>query len=190
MRAWARIRSKRGLAEIRRNVLVKLRSLTQHYCVPALTPHPFDAIDRKLLDLLQQDAARPLHELGDLVGLSPSAVQRRLAGYKKSGLISRQIAVLDPEAIPGVVLACVFVTLERESTEHHDRFRKRLLGTPEVQQCYDLAGEWDYLVLIASHGMPACRDVVEALFMDAPNVKRYDTHFVFEVLKAGLRIPL
>lgn len=156
----------------------------------ARTEHHFDAIDRRLLELLQQDAGRPLHEMGDLVGLSPSAVQRRLAGYRKSGLISRQIAVLDPEAVPGIVLACVFVTLERESTAHHDRFRERLLATPEVQQCYDLAGEWDYLVVIASHGMPGCREVVDALFMDAPNVKRYDTHFVFEVLKAGLRIPL
>lgn len=150
----------------------------------------FDAIDRKLLEQLQQDAGRPLHELGDVVGLSPSAVQRRLAGYRKSGLISRQIAVLAPDVVPGIVLACVFVTLERESTADHDRFRKRLLGTPEVQQCYDLAGEWDYLVLIAAHGMPGCREVIDALFMDAPNVKRYDTHFVFEVVKSGLRIPL
>ena len=149
-----------------------------------------DAIDRKLLQLLQQNAALPLHEIGDRVGLSPSAVQRRLARYKSSGLITRQVAVLSPEVTPGIVLACVVATLERESTELHARFRKRLLATPEVQQCYDLAGEWDYLVIIASNGMPRCRTVIDALFLDAPNVKRYDTYFVFEVVKTGLELPL
>lgn len=150
----------------------------------------FDAIDRKLLELLQQDAARPLHEIGDLVGLSPSAVQRRLARYKSSGLIDKQVAVLNAGALPGTVLACVFATLERESTALHSRFRKRLCAAPEVQQCYDLAGEWDYLVIIVANGMPRCRAIIDELFLDAPNVKRYDTRFVFEVVKLGLRIPL
>jgi Lrp/AsnC family transcriptional regulator, leucine-responsive regulatory protein len=150
----------------------------------------FDRIDRKLLELLQQDAARPLHEIGELVGLSPSAVQRRLASYKSSGLIDRHIAVLNPQALPGIVHACVSVTLQRESTALHSRFRKRICAAPEVQQCYDLAGEWDYLVIIAADGMTRCRAIIDELFLDAPNVARYDTRFVFEIVKRGLRIPL
>lgn len=149
-----------------------------------------DELDRKLLDLLQDDAARPLYELGDRVGLSPSAVQRRLARYRTSGVIARQVAVLDPEAVAGTVLACVLVTLERESKRLHADFRTRLLAAPEVQQCYDLAGTWDYLVMVASSSMPHCRAVIDALFLDAPNVKRYETLFVFEPIKRGLNIPM
>jgi DNA-binding Lrp family transcriptional regulator len=160
----------------------------QYYCVTAADN--FDAIDRKLLTLVQQDAARPLHEIGDVVGLSPSAVQRRLARYRASGIITRQVAVLDPDAVPGTIVACVLVTLERESTDLHTGFRKRLGEVPEVQQCYDLAGERDYLIIIAAHGMSRCREVVDGLFMDAPNVKHYTTHFVFEVVKASLAIPV
>lgn len=102
-----------------------------------------DELDRKLLDLLQSDAARPLYELGELVGLSASAVQRRLSRYRSGGVIDRQVAVLNPDAVPGTVLACVLVTLERESKRLHSAFRQRLLAAAEVQQCYDLAGAWE-----------------------------------------------
>jgi Lrp/AsnC family transcriptional regulator, leucine-responsive regulatory protein len=149
-----------------------------------------DAIDQKLLDLLQEDAARSLYELGDKVGLSPSAVQRRLTRYRKTGLITRQAAILNPEAVPGTVLACVLVTFERESKRLHTGFQERMRATPEVQQCYDLAGQWDYLVMVVANGMPHCRSVIDSLFLGAPNIKRYDTIFVFDVIKAGLRIPL
>ena len=149
-----------------------------------------DELDRKLLDLLQNDAARPLYELGDLVGLSASAVQRRLTRYRSSGVIDKQVAVLDPDVVAGTVLACVLVTLERESKKLHGAFRQRLLAAPEVQQCYDLAGAWDYLAIVAASSMPRCRAVIDELFLDAPNVKRYETLFIFEPIKRGLNIPM
>jgi DNA-binding Lrp family transcriptional regulator len=152
-------------------------------------PIPLDDLDHKLLESLQRDAGRTLHELGDAVGLSPSAVQRRITRYRTAGLIARQIAVLDPEMVRGTVLAAVLVTLERESTKEHRAFQNRMRGAPEVQQCYTLAGERDYLVIVVAGGMSDCRDIVDRLFMDDPNIKRYTTHIVFNVVKVGLGIP-
>ena len=71
------------------------------------TPAVLDAFDHRLLDLLQADAGRTLTALGEAVGLSPSAVQRRLKRYRANGLL-RQVAVLDAEAFPAVVLAAVW----------------------------------------------------------------------------------
>lgn len=158
--------------------------------MPRSRPVRLDIIGKKLLNLLQQDSARPLHGLGDAVGLSPSAVQRRLNGYRKSGLIRREIAVLDADALPGTMLACVLVSLERESKRLHSGFQERMRATPEVQQCYDVSGDWDYLVILATDGVTHCRAVVEDLFLDAPNIKRYSTLFVFGVVKRSLHIPL
>jgi len=149
-----------------------------------------DDLDRKLLDLLQQDAGRSLDQLGDTIGLSPSAVQRRLTRYRSAGLIAKEVAVLDPGVMPGTVLACVLVTLERESKRLHSSFRERMRAAPNVQQCYDLAGEWDYLAIIVASSMAHCRTVLDELFMDAPNVKRFDTLFVLDTIKRGLDIPL
>lgn len=146
-----------------------------------------DEFDHKLLELLQHDASATLSELGDAVGLSPSAVQRRMTRYRQDGLM-RQVAVLDPLAL-GSTLAAVWVTMERESAENNAIFHARVRAAPEVQQCYTLAGEWDYLVILATTGVVHCRQVVDRLFLDEGNVKRYDTHLVFDVIKHGLELP-
>lgn len=158
--------------------------------MPRRARNTLDDLDRRLLSLLQQDAGRSLDHLGETIGLSPSAVQRRLTRYRSSGLIAKEVAVLDPDAVPGTVLACVLVTLERESKRLHSSFRERMRTAPNVQQCYDLAGEWDYLAVIVASSMVHCRAVLNELFMDAPNVKRFDTLFVLDTIKRGLNIPL
>jgi len=151
---------------------------------------PTDDIDMRLLALLQQDADRSLAELGDQVHLSPSAVQRRIARLRASGAIARQVAVLSDEVLPGVVRACVLVALERESSRLHGSFKERVRAAPEVQQCYAVSGAWDYLVVLVAPGIPACNAATERLFMDAPNVKRYETLFVLDTIKQGFTIPL
>ena len=94
-------------------------------------------------------ADRTLTALGDAVGLSASAVQRRIKRYRETGLL-RQVAVLDADAFPAVVLAAVWVTMERESVRQLNAFYARMRAAPEVQQCYQIAGEWDYLVIMAT----------------------------------------
>lgn len=150
-------------------------------------PAALDDFDRHLLALLQRDASATLDALGETVGLSASAVQRRIARYRKSGLL-RQVAILEPAAL-GCTLAAVWVTMERESARRHTAFRERMRAAPEVQQCYELAGEWDYLVIIATTGVAHCREVVDRLFLDEGNIRRYDTHLVFDVVKHGLELP-
>jgi len=166
-------------------VLAKHCARPQDYCVRLR----LDDLDHRLLEALQQDAGRTLAVLGEAVGLSPSAVQRRIKRYRSAGLIAKLVAVLDPEALPGTVLAAVFVTLVSESTREHRSFRQRMRVAREVQQCYSLAGERDYLVLVVAGGMRECRDTVDGLFMDDPNVKRYTTHLVFDVVKTGFGVP-
>jgi DNA-binding Lrp family transcriptional regulator len=165
------------------------RHSTQDFCVTTRTPVALDELDHRLLACLQQDAGQTLNQLGDTVGLSPSAVQRRMTRYRRMGLISRQIAVLDPDVLRSTVLAAVLVTMERESIRAHKLFRERMRSAPHVQQCYSLAGERDYLVIVTAGAMPDCRDAVDHLFMDDPNVKRYTTHVVFDVVKVGLDLP-
>jgi Lrp/AsnC family leucine-responsive transcriptional regulator len=130
----------------KRNVIALSRS----------SPVPLDEIDLDLLDLLQHDVARTLRELGEAVRLSPSAVHRRLARYDSSGLIERRVAILDSQSVGGRQLAVVLVTLEEQSSQHVASLRARLLATPEVQQCYDVAGEW------TTSSLAACTSAVSS----------------------------
>ncbi|QDA57147.1 Lrp/AsnC family transcriptional regulator [Thermomonas aquatica] len=151
-------------------------------------PILLDDFDHRLLALLQDDAARTLTALGEAVGLSPSAVQRRITRYRKHGLL-QQVAVLDSTAFPAVVLAAVWVTMERESVRTLNAFYARMRAAPEVQQCYQLAGDWDYLVIMATTSVGAYREAAERLFKVDGNIKRYETRLVFDTVKRGLRLP-
>ncbi|MBM7788203.1 Lrp/AsnC family transcriptional regulator [Tenggerimyces flavus] len=149
----------------------------------------FDEIDHRLLDLLQRDAGSTLRILGAAVGLSASAVQRRINRYRAAGVLERHVAVLDLERTADIVLAVVLVTLERESSRHHAAFRRRLLEVPEVQQAYDVSGEWDYVVLLATTGMARHKELAQHLFKDAPNVQRFTTMFVLDPVRTGTYLP-
>ena len=153
------------------------------------TAASLDEFDHRLLALLQRDATSTLTQLGDAIGLSASAVQRRLSRYRQQGLL-RQVAVLDPSAFPGTTLAAVLVTMERDTLRIHGSFRARMRAAPEVQQCYAIAGEWDYLVLLVASSVTHYREVAERLFVDEGNVKRYETRMVFDVVKHGLELPI
>lgn len=164
-----------------------MHARTQNPCVAA-NPLALDEIDHRLLALVQRDADRTLAALGDAIGLSASAVQRRLIRYRQAGLL-RQVAVLDPRVLGNTTLAVVLVTMERDSARLHAAFCARMRAAPEVQQCYTLAGEWDYLVVLASSGLAHYREIAERLFIDEDAIRRYETHMVFEPVKLGLALP-
>lgn len=153
-------------------------------------PPRLDEIDVLLLDLLQHDAGRTLHDLGERVGLSPSAVQRRIARYRADGLVTRQVAVLDPHRLGPAVLATVLVTLDRESFEHHRAFSERMRAAVQVQQCYRVAGPWDYVVVLAARSMRECGRLGDRLFKADGNIRRYETLVAFDTVKTGLALPL
>lgn len=152
------------------------------------SPVTLDDFDHRLLELLQRDTDTTLATLGDAIGLSASAVQRRIARYRKAGLL-RQVAVLDASLLPAATLAAVWVTMERDSFRLHSAFRARMRSAPEVQQCYAVAGQWDYLVILVARSVAHYREVAERLFVDEGTVKRYETRLVFDVVKAGLNLP-
>jgi Lrp/AsnC family leucine-responsive transcriptional regulator len=101
----------------------------------------------------------------------------------------REMAVLEPELLGNLVLATVWVTMERESTRQLKAFYARMRAAPEVQQCYQLAGEQDYLVIMATTSLAEYRQAAERLFKDDGNIRRYDTHLVFDTVKRGLSLP-
>ena len=98
------------------------------------TPVILDEFDHRLLELLQRDSAATLTALGEAVGLSASAVQRRITRYRRDGLM-REVAVLDSTLLGTTTLATVLVAMERESAKLHAAFHARMRAAPEVQQC-------------------------------------------------------
>ncbi|AUH35385.1 Lrp/AsnC family transcriptional regulator [Paracoccus tegillarcae] len=114
----------------------------------AQTPVRLDEVDRKILSLLQEDASLSLDQIADRVGASKTPVWNRIRKLREGGVIRRQVAILDPEALG--LEACFFVLVR---TAEHDkdwaaRFLKALRERPEVIEAHRLAGDIDYILKV------------------------------------------
>lgn len=136
-----------------------------------------DSIDRKILHALRADAARTSAELGDAVGLSPSAAHRRVKLLEEQGLIQGYRARLSAAARGDPSIIFVTVTLKDQTEETLGRFETALQRCPEVIEAHLMSGEFDYLLKLA---VPAA-DSFERLHRDTlarlPGVQRLVSHF-------------
>src|SRR4030081_241087 len=103
-------------------------------------PHRLDAVDRKILGLLQTDGRMSLADLAAKVGLSPSPCLRRVRMLERAGVIARYVAVLDQQAVGLPVSVFVSVKLERQREQALQRCAKAITGLPEDLELHLTAG--------------------------------------------------
>jgi Lrp/AsnC family leucine-responsive transcriptional regulator len=151
-----------------------------------------DSFDVKILNIVQRDNRLPAEKIAARIGLSPSAVQRRLKRLRADGIIEADVAIVSPEAAGQRLTAIVGVIIDKERplllalTE----FKQLMLDTPEVMQCYDVMGEVDFIVIITARNMQEYEAFSRRLFIENPNVRRYKTSMVVSRVKSGTMIPL
>jgi Lrp/AsnC family leucine-responsive transcriptional regulator len=151
-----------------------------------------DSFDVKILNIVQRDNRLPTEKIADRVGLSPSAVQRRLKRLREDGIIEADVAVISPEAVGRTLTAIVGVIIDKERplSLALSQFKNLMLSTPEVMQCYDVTGEADFIVVITARDMQEYETISRKLFMENPNVRRYKTSLVVRRVKSDTIIPL
>lgn len=148
-----------------------------------------DGKDRQLLDLLQQDARQSLETLADEVALSAPAVQRRIRRMRDAGIITGEVAVVEPAAVGLPMTFIVIVELERERAEQIDAFRRKMENEPRVQQCYYVTGEGDFVLIAVANDMDDFEALTRRLFFDDPNVRRFRTSVVMGRSFRSLSVP-
>jgi len=149
-----------------------------------------DKIDRKLLNLLQDDASRTNAELAELVGLSPSSCLRRIRRLKKGGVISRIVALLAPAKAGRGLKAIVTIELERHGEQHMRDFLGLAAQERAVTQAYSVSGQTDAVLMLRLTDMDEFDALCERLFREQSNVARYYTMFVLRTAKEVTAIPL
>lgn len=105
-----------------------------------------DIRDRRILELLQVDAATPVNDIADIVGLSPSACWRRIKAMEDDGLITRRVALVDRKKSNVAMTIFVGVRTSRHSIGWVEAFRDAIADIPEIVEAYRLTGEMDYLL--------------------------------------------
>jgi DNA-binding Lrp family transcriptional regulator len=144
-----------------------------------------DDLDRAILDLYQRDTRRPSEQIGAQVGLSAAAVQRRLKRLRESGVIVAETAALDVRHLGLGLTAIVNVDLVDESARATRAFRDKVCARGEVQQCYGVAGSFDYVLLVIVADLQAYEAFCEACLLHDENVRSFTTQVVLDAAKRG-----
>lgn len=134
-----------------------------------------DRTDRRILALLQQDAALTNQALAEQIGLSPPACLKRVKRLREAGIITRQVALVDPQRIGPLLHIVVEVTMERDRKDLYQRFLRRALAHGAVKQCYQVTGEIDFVLIVVVPDMDAYdRFCDEVLYAD-DNLRKFRT---------------
>jgi Lrp/AsnC family leucine-responsive transcriptional regulator len=148
-----------------------------------------DRIDRALLSLLQEDSRRTADKLGEELGLSRSAVTRRIQKLTQEGIIAKEVAIVG-ETVRGTrVTAIVNVQFDRHSPSEADRFRRSIRALPEVQLFVEITGASDALLLVSVRDMDHFNIFSDEL-ASMSFVRRYETSFIKRTLKFTTAVPL
>lgn len=139
---------------------------------------PLDDVDRRLLRQLQRDASLTNQALAERCHVSPATCLRRVRRLEASGVVTRRVALIDPEALGGALQAVCEVVLDRQGAEHLDAFEAVAAGHPAVQQCYRVSAGPDFVLILAVPSMQGWSGVVQHLFTQQANVRNVKTFFV------------
>ncbi|KCZ83808.1 Lrp/AsnC family transcriptional regulator [Hyphomonas jannaschiana] len=156
--------------------------------IATITPVALDSFDRHILRIVQQDNQMTHAEIGAEVGLSLSAVRRRLNRLRQDGVIAKDVSLLSQDGL-GVRLI-VAVTFEREIPEAIDAFVADMRETPEVLQVYHVSGPLDYILVVQGPSLQWYEAWGKTVLMTNPNIRRYDTHVVWSCQKFETALPL
>ena len=149
-----------------------------------------DNLDLKLLDLIQVNSRLTADQLSEHVCLSSSACQRRLKRLRKDGVIESEVAIISPAKVGRRLTMIVEVTLERERPDIIDKFKKLMINTPEVQQCYYVTGSVDLIVILTVQDIEDYDHFSKRFFFEDSNIRRFNTLVVTDRVKTGFYVPV
>jgi Lrp/AsnC family leucine-responsive transcriptional regulator len=149
-----------------------------------------DAIDRKILRILQRDSLIANQTLADAVGLSPPACLKRVRRLRATGIIERTAAQLAPQLLGFPLLTVARIKLDRPREKVMRDFERRMRELPRVVQCLTVAGDIDYLILVRSRDVAHYQDFARQVLATAPGIRAYTSEIVLAVPKWTTEIPV
>lgn len=145
-----------------------------------------DAVDLKLLRLLQENSRLTIKELSEHVKLSTTPVFERVKRLEREGYIRRYVALLDAEKLhQGITVFCS-VRLVKLNYEIAENFVQRVKSVPQVAECYSISGEFDYLLKIYAPDMKYYHDFVLNVLGTFDNLGAINSMFVMNEIKYSM----
>ena len=148
-----------------------------------------DAIDIKLLKLLQKNAELTIQELSSEVHLSTTPCWKRINQLKANGYITKTVALVDRKRVHSNVTAMVAVTVTNHNQERISLFAEIIKDIPEVIECYRMSGETDYLLKVVVSDIESY-DIFYKNLIEKVKFLKVTSNFAIEEIKSTTEIPL
>ena len=149
-----------------------------------------DRIDREILRLLMQDAARSLAEIAQEVGLTPTPCWKRIKRMEEAGIITGRVALVDATLV-GLPIS-VFVSVETgdHSADWISRFADAVAALPEIVECWRLGGDVDYLLRVVVPDMAGYDAFYRRFVAAVPSLRKVTGRFAMERVKSTTALPI
>src|SRR5471030_2001097 len=149
-----------------------------------------DRLDIQILNLLQEDASIPLRRIAGLVHASAATCQRRIAQLRASGVLVKEVALVDRVRVGRPLTAFVTVQLEQQNTSLLKMFESLMREEPDVMACYEVAGEFDFMLVVTAVSMEAFQAFTRRVFTSNNNVSNYKSLLAMNCAKFETKVPL
>lgn len=147
-------------------------------------------IDANILRELQKNGRITYAELARRVGLTTTPCLERVKRLKKEGVIRGYTAILNPDYLAAGLVVFVQMRLSRKSQDIFDEFKRAAIALDEVQECYLVSGNFDYLIKARVANMQAYRDFLGETLLTLPGVQESTSYVVMEEVKETMSIPV
>ena len=150
-----------------------------------------DSVDRKILELLQQNARITNVELAKANNMAPSSMLDRMRRLEERGIIQGYTAVLDAKKVGVGLEALVMICLDRHQAGSIDEFEDRVRAVPEIRACWHVAGRYDYAVHVGVRDIDHLGELIKHTLSSSPGIEKQETFLTLSTVKAdrGVRIP-
>jgi Lrp/AsnC family transcriptional regulator len=149
-----------------------------------------DAVDLRILDVLQHDATLSSTELADRVGLSQSPCWRRLTRLKEAGFLKAQVTLLDPEKMGFDTLVFAQVKLSAHGRANLDQFSEAIRRMPEVVECHSMTGSFDFILRIVARDTKSYERFVFSKLSILPFVQEIQSAIALSTVKFTTALPV
>ena len=149
-----------------------------------------DSFDRKILRILQSNNLTSQREIGVAVNLSAAAVHRRIRRLHADGVVTANCAVVSPAKVGRPISVIIELEVKSERPGDLEMVKQSLAEAPEIQQCYYVTGDVDFILVISVVDMTEYEELTKRLFFANSNIKKFRTYVAMERVKMSLELPI
>ncbi len=149
-----------------------------------------DQMDIQILRILQDNGRITNTKLAELVGISPPSMLERVRKLETSGVIDKYVALINGRKIGYGLMAIIIVSLSLHQVSSLKKVVEELAALEEVQECYQLTGDVDFLLKVAVKDMDSYTDFVNNKLSGIPGIQNIKTSFVMDIIKSSTSFNL